>query len=105
MPEWIQLSDPWWFYQPGQIAERQLRWREQGAGMVYPGEFNDDDFQLDEFEEFTPTEFSDFDQHFFPGDYPDLSDAEPHVRDAPKVGRNDPCPCGSGKKYKKCCLH
>ena len=23
-------------------------------------------------------------------------------RDAPKVGRNDPCPCGSGKKYKKC---
>lgn len=22
-----------------------------------------------------------------------------------KVGRNDPCPCGSGKKYKKCCLN
>ncbi|MBZ4241354.1 SEC-C domain-containing protein, partial [Mycobacterium tuberculosis] len=21
-----------------------------------------------------------------------------------KVGRNDPCPCGSGKKYKQCCL-
>jgi uncharacterized protein YecA (UPF0149 family) len=21
-----------------------------------------------------------------------------------KVGRNDPCPCGNGKKYKKCCL-
>jgi SEC-C motif-containing protein len=27
-----------------------------------------------------------------------------YVRDKPKVGRNDPCPCGSGKKYKKCCL-
>jgi preprotein translocase subunit SecA len=25
------------------------------------------------------------------------------VRRGPKVGRNDPCPCGSGKKYKKCC--
>jgi uncharacterized protein len=25
------------------------------------------------------------------------------VRPGPKVGRNDPCPCGSGKKYKKCC--
>ena len=25
------------------------------------------------------------------------------VRDEPKVGRNDPCPCGSGKKYKNCC--
>ena len=24
------------------------------------------------------------------------------VSDQPKVGRNDPCPCGSGKKYKKC---
>ncbi len=28
---------------------------------------------------------------------------QPMVRDAPKVGRNDPCPCGSGKKYKQCC--
>ena len=26
----------------------------------------------------------------------------PRVRTAPAVGRNDPCPCGSGKKYKKC---
>jgi len=25
-------------------------------------------------------------------------------RDHPKVGRNEPCPCGSGKKYKKCCM-
>ena len=25
------------------------------------------------------------------------------VKDGPKVGRNDPCPCGSGKKYKNCC--
>ncbi len=28
---------------------------------------------------------------------------EPKRRAEPKVGRNDPCPCGSGKKYKKCC--
>ena len=27
----------------------------------------------------------------------------PFMRDVPKVGRNDPCPCGSGKKYKHCC--
>jgi len=25
------------------------------------------------------------------------------VRDRPKIGRNEPCPCGSSKKYKKCC--
>jgi preprotein translocase subunit SecA len=28
---------------------------------------------------------------------------KPIVRNTPKVGRNDDCPCGSGKKYKKCC--
>jgi len=28
----------------------------------------------------------------------------PIRRATPKVGRNDPCPCGSGKKYKQCCL-
>lgn len=28
---------------------------------------------------------------------------EPKIRDAPKVGNNNLCPCGSGKKYKKCC--
>jgi len=27
---------------------------------------------------------------------------KPTVRTQPKVGRNDPCPCGSGSKYKKC---
>jgi hypothetical protein len=27
---------------------------------------------------------------------------QPYKRETPKVGRNDPCPCGSGKKYKKC---
>jgi SEC-C motif-containing protein len=28
---------------------------------------------------------------------------EPYRRESPKIGRNAPCPCGSGKKYKKCC--
>lgn len=28
---------------------------------------------------------------------------KPVVRETPRVGRNDPCPCGSGKKYKQCC--
>lgn len=28
---------------------------------------------------------------------------QPEVRTEPKIGRNDPCTCGSGKKYKKCC--
>jgi preprotein translocase subunit SecA len=32
----------------------------------------------------------------------DDAEIKPVRRDEPKVGRNDPCPCGSGKKYKKC---
>lgn len=28
--------------------------------------------------------------------------AKPYVRQERKVGRNEPCPCGSGKKYKQC---
>lgn len=30
-------------------------------------------------------------------------DSEPFRREEKKIGRNDPCPCGSGKKYKRCC--
>ncbi|HEY6393087.1 MAG TPA: SEC-C metal-binding domain-containing protein [Bryobacteraceae bacterium] len=33
----------------------------------------------------------------------ELDDDEPQPAVSDKVGRNDPCPCGSGKKYKKCC--
>ncbi|HLU68560.1 MAG TPA: YchJ family protein [Kofleriaceae bacterium] len=32
----------------------------------------------------------------------DMVKPRPVVREQPKVGRNDPCPCGSGQKYKKC---
>ena len=34
---------------------------------------------------------------------PSDSKPQPVVNQGPKVGRNDPCPCGSGKKYKNCC--
>lgn len=33
------------------------------------------------------------------------SNSTPVKRAEPKVGRNDPCPCGSGKKHKRCCMH
>lgn len=36
-------------------------------------------------------------------DYSDEDFQIPYVREEPKIGRNEPCPCGSGKKYKKCC--
>jgi preprotein translocase subunit SecA len=36
------------------------------------------------------------------GDDGEAKKAAPNVRQTPKIGRNDPCPCGSGKKYKHC---
>ena len=41
-------------------------------------------------------------ERFDPGDWKPV---QTYVREQPKIGRNDPCPCGSGKKYKKCCMN
>ncbi len=38
--------------------------------------------------------------YFYDGEAPQHQTVK---RESPKVGRNDPCPCGSGKKFKKCC--
>ena len=35
-------------------------------------------------------------------DEPETAKAQPFKRFGDKIGRNDPCPCGSGKKYKQC---
>lgn len=40
--------------------------------------------------------------HAYWQDFTD-TEVETVVRSGPKIGRNDPCPCGSGKKFKKCC--
>ena len=36
---------------------------------------------------------------------PQQPEAKKPIVNGSKVGRNDPCPCGSGKKFKSCCLH
>lgn len=74
----------------------------------------------DDFE--TPEEAEQFVQEYRSGEMPkNLEDAlydlvkavfdlkqlvdpnKPVVREEPRVGRNDPCPCGSSKKFKQCC--
>ena len=62
----------------------------------------DEDDELDEFgddEDESPEEELDWDDEF------DDGVQKPIVRSGAKVGRNDPCPCGSGKKFKKCCMN
>ena len=56
----------------------------------------DDDEDLDQEE--SPDDVIDLP----PADLADLARPTPYIA-PPKVGRNEPCPCGSGKKYKKCC--
>ena len=70
-PPWERFSDPWQFYAPIAIHQRQIRWRDEASRKSVS--------------------------------VPAARHAT-FVRSDPKVGRNDPCPCGSGKKSKKCCL-
>jgi tetratricopeptide (TPR) repeat protein len=60
---------------------------------------------LDRYHEITTTwagYTEDDDEHIF-DDFEEIPKIMP-VKTEPKIGRNDPCPCGSGKKYKNCCL-
>ena len=49
-------------------------------------------------------EAHDLDDPLVPQGWPSITYGEPAVNPMRDVGRNDPCPCGSGKKHKKCCL-
>lgn len=51
--------------------------------------------------EYEYEDFEDSEMDFWNWNAPEVQ--KPFVRESPKVGRNEPCPCGSGKKYKKCC--
>ncbi|WP_343716840.1 DUF1186 domain-containing protein [Inquilinus sp.] len=61
------------------------------------GELDEEFDDLDE-------ELDDLDDPLVPRGWPSIAYGEPAINPARDVGRNDPCPCGSGKKYKKCCL-
>ncbi len=92
------------------LAKEYTRWIETGS--LNPGEDDDEEDSEDE-------ESEDDEWDWVAGDKnrPAFADdeevaetddlrppaIEPFRRTAPKVGRNEPCPCGSGKKYKKCC--
>jgi len=52
--------------------------------------------------DYTPPKVKDIDPRLAPKTV--YNDSTPFKKTTPDVGRNAPCPCGSGKKYKKCCL-
>ena len=75
------------------------QWYEERSYFPTPDDLDDDDGLEDDFDDGESLADDEFDD--------DFADVAPGtiVREEPKIGRNDPCPCGSGKKYKKCCLH
>jgi hypothetical protein len=90
-PEWRRhFDDPWNFYAPEEITKRQQRWAEEEERRLAREAGALDDDALDDADDLADEDV----------DRP----PEPYVRVTPKIGRNDPCLCGSGKKYKKCCL-
>ena len=64
--------------------------------------FWDDDEE--DFDDEWEDDFEEDDEDYFDGEDFGVPPLLPIRREGPDVGRNDPCPCGSGKKYKKCCL-
>jgi uncharacterized protein len=83
--------DPEWPKEPltEEKAEELLQWMFAGAARAYT-KFAD--ARREHVENISEDSLDDEDYH-----------PETYVRPEPKVGRNEPCPCGSGKKYKKCC--
>lgn len=77
-PDWLRRRSPWSFYDEDEILKRQARWREE------------DERQAARASQASPSAWT--------------GPVETLVRATPKLGRNDPCHCGSGRKYKKCCM-
>jgi hypothetical protein len=67
--------------------------------LLYLNKKEDDDYYDDEEYE---DDFFDEDENYYEEE-DKKRDKNPKFMDLNKVGRNDPCPCGSGKKYKNCC--
>jgi preprotein translocase subunit SecA len=75
-------------------AEEEARMRRQAQEMAQRMQFKHD--------EVAPVGAADETEEPEGQSTPATAPAAPVTREGPKVGRNDPCPCGSGKKYKQC---
>jgi uncharacterized protein len=84
--------DPSWPKEPltAEKSDELLDWMIVGAGRAYRYFA---EARRESAEDMYEEPFDDVDEYY----------RETIVRAEPKVGRNEPCPCGSGKKFKKCC--
>ena len=71
---------------------------------VLPDNLKEEVNDPDEYSDYGNSEFLEETLDFFNPSTDYENRHEPYVKDEQDIGRNDPCPCGSGKKFKKCCL-
>ena len=76
----------------------QVRTQEDAAAVEKPQEVSNVQYQHADFEEALANPQGDYSEE----EMAQMASGTPIVREGVKVGRNDPCPCGSGKKYKQC---
>ena len=76
----------------------QVRTQEDADAVEKPQEVSNVQYQHADFEEALANPQGDFSD----AEKTQMAGGTPIVREGVKVGRNDPCPCGSGKKYKQC---
>lgn len=83
------------FFRPLQNADEEMK------------EILEDDSLFDKDDDFEESEFDHYMSNPLELLYilPSVKEDEGEVVATPNVGRNDPCPCGSGKKFKKCCVN
>ena len=99
----LQSDDP-------EKMKKKLEWEFNKQSGSYAGSFYRELLGIPEKHETMRPAFPDFpDLPFAPdednGSAPLFPEPDaPFVREKQKIGRNDPCPCGSGKKFKNCCL-
>lgn len=86
------------------LADRVESWG-WGRDDESSNPFRDMEFDEDDFDEDAEVDFDEvgFANPLFPAEPPPPPRVATIRHTEPRVGRNEPCPCGSGKKFKKCC--
>ncbi len=93
----------------GHATKNRWGWHDHDRGRIrknFREDADDDeeDWEEDEWDEALDDGYDSEDEDFGPYVDEEPPGLIPLRRDQERVGRNDPCPCGSGKKYKKCCI-
>jgi hypothetical protein len=91
----VELCEELGRHDEAQAAELELRELDTRYARRWPASDKHDSILATDFPESWPLSMEDTDAD---------DDLPADTRRTRKVGRNEPCPCGSGKKYKKCCM-